>query len=127
MFDLTIIAEFEAAHYIPNYPGKCSRLHGHNWRIEVCVYGNKLDKLGMLIDFHDLKDEVKKITAKLDHYYLNETEPFCTISPTAENISKYIYEQLTTLPRISERCRVRYVKVWESPNSAVTYSQEENA
>jgi 6-pyruvoyltetrahydropterin/6-carboxytetrahydropterin synthase len=126
MFDLSILADFEAAHYIPNYPGKCSRLHGHNWRIEVSVYGNKLDKLGMLIDFHDLKAEVKKVTEKLDHYYLNEIEPFSSISPTAENIAKYIYEELHTLPRITENCKVRFVKVWESPNSAVSYSQEDN-
>ena len=124
MFELTITAEFEAAHYIPNYPGKCSRLHGHNWRIEVTVLGNTLDKLGMLIDFHDLKDEVKKVTAKLDHYYLNEVEPFSSIPPTAENIAKYMYEELSLLPHLTDRCKLKSVKVWESPTSAVSYSQE---
>lgn len=124
MFDLSITADFEAAHYIPHYPGKCSRLHGHNWRIEVGVCGDTLNKLGMLIDFHDLRAEVKKVSEKLDHYYLNEIEPFSAISPTAENIAKYIYDELNSLPQITDYCKVRFVKVWESPNSAVSYSQE---
>jgi 6-pyruvoyltetrahydropterin/6-carboxytetrahydropterin synthase len=126
MFELSITADFEAAHYIPNYPGKCSRLHGHNWRIEVCVSGQQLDQLGMVIDFHDLKTEVSKVTAKLDHYYLNEIQPFSSLSPTAENIAKFIYDELNSLPGITAKAKIRFVKVWESPNAAVTYLQEDN-
>lgn len=124
MFELTITVNFEAAHYINNYSGKCSRLHGHNWKVEVNIYGSKLDELGMLIDFRDLKATVNKIMLKLDHYCLNEIEPFCSINPTAENIAKYIYEQLLETREFDQDKKLRSVKVWESLNSAAAYSQE---
>ena len=124
MFELTINVNFEAAHYIKNYMGKCSRLHGHNWKVEVNIYGSKLNELGMLIDFHDLKNSVNKIMLKLDHYCLNEIEPFCTINPTAENIAQYIYEQLGETQEFDQNVKLRSVRVWESLNSAAAYSRE---
>jgi len=124
MFELTISVNFEAAHYINNYPGKCSRLHGHNWKVEVNIYGNELGELGMLVDFRDLKATVNKIMVNLDHYCLNEIEPFCKINPTAENIAKYIYDQLEETGEFSQDVKVRSVRIWESPNSAATYSRE---
>jgi 6-pyruvoyltetrahydropterin/6-carboxytetrahydropterin synthase len=124
MFELTITVNFEAAHCIKNYPGKCNRLHGHNWKVEVITCGEKLDELGMLVDFTDLKAAVNTIMTKLDHYYLNEIEPFCTINPTAENLAKYIYENLSKTPVFNANVKLRAIKVWESPNSAAAYSQE---
>lgn len=124
MFELTILVDFEAAHFIKDYPGKCSRLHGHNWKVEVAVCGNKLNQLGMLIDFHDLKAEVKHVIDTLDHRYLNELEPFKLTNSTAENIAKYIYEQIINRPTFVEtEVRVLFVKVWESAHSAVAYSE----
>ena len=76
MFELTIIEEFEAAHRLPDYEGKCCRLHGHNWRVEVVVRGTELDSSGLLIDFKVLKSHVAEVLLTLDHYYLNETEAF---------------------------------------------------
>ena len=58
MFELGITVHFDAAHCLPEYPGKCSRLHGHNWKIEVLVTGSRLNKQGMLVDFRDLKEAV---------------------------------------------------------------------
>ncbi len=124
MFELTIIVDFEAAHCIRDYPGKCSRLHGHNWKVEVLVSGSKLNKLGMIIDFRELKEEVNKVIMTLDHYYLNETEAFSEINPTAENIAKYIFDELVSKPAFSQDIKVRAIRVWESPHSAVTYCQE---
>lgn len=124
MFELIIIVDFEAAHFIREYPGKCSRLHGHNWQVEVTVSGNQLNHLGMLIDFRELKEEVNKVIVNLDHYYLNEIEPFCTINPTAENIAKYIFESLSVNPIFGGNVKIHLVKVWESPRSAVAYRPE---
>ena len=121
MYELTVTSEFEAAHLIPGYLGKCSRLHGHNWKIEVVVSGNELNDLGMVIDFVDIKIAVNKALDILDHAYLNELEPFKNIAPTAENIAKYIYDQLSENGSFSENIRLKYVKVWESPRSAVKY------
>ena len=55
MYELKVEGAFEAAHQIPNYPGKCARLHGHNWVVEATVKGTELDELGMLIDFKKVK------------------------------------------------------------------------
>ncbi len=125
MYELTVIVEFEAAHRIVDYPGKCNRLHGHNWSVEVNVVGNKLNDLGMLIDFKELKKEVNQMIDRLDHYYLNEIEAFKIMNPTAENIAKYIYDELEKSKLLSEDNRVKSIKVWESPKSAVTYSRGE--
>ncbi len=126
MFELSIVVNFEAAHNIVGYPGKCQRLHGHNWKIEITVLGKKLDKLGMLIDFKDLKQEVNKVAEDLDHCYLNELEPFTKNNPTAENISKYLYEKLASKDVFSEKkIKIKSAKVWEFPNSAISYCLED--
>ncbi|MDF2564565.1 MAG: queuosine biosynthesis protein QueD [Massilibacillus sp.] len=125
MYELTVIVEFEAAHRIVDYPGKCNRLHGHNWSVEVTVKGKNLNELGMLIDFKELKKEVNKTIDKLDHVYLNELDSFVEDNPTAENIAKYIYEQLEISPLFVNDIKVKMIKVWESQKSAVTYSKDE--
>ncbi len=121
MFELTTIVDFEAAHRLADYPGKCSRLHGHNWRVEVTVTGTELDKLGMLVDFRLLKQEVTAVIDTLDHYYLNEIEPFRTTNPTAENIARYVYRELAG--RLPAGVAAAAVKVWESPHSAAVYRE----
>lgn len=124
MFELTIIEEFEAAHRLPDYDGKCCRLHGHNWKVEVVVRGTELDSSGLLIDFKLLKVHVAEVLATLDHYYLNETPAFLTRPPTAEHIAKYVFESLAKLPAFGERVRISVVRVWESPRSCAAYIPE---
>jgi 6-pyruvoyltetrahydropterin/6-carboxytetrahydropterin synthase len=124
VYELTIIVNFEAAHRLPDYPGKCSRLHGHNWKVEVTVAGQELDKLGMLIDFRVLKQEVNKVIETLDHYYLNEIEPFREVNPTAENIARYIHGELNHHLASTRDVTVKSVKVWESLHSAAVYREE---
>ncbi|TWH49122.1 6-carboxytetrahydropterin synthase QueD [Sporomusa sp. KB1] len=121
MYELTILAEFEAAHQLPDYPGKCSRLHGHNWKVEVTVAGHELNHLGMVMDFKDLKAEVGKVIDKLDHYYLNDLPAFKAMNPTAENIAKYIYDSLAKQSSFQQTIKICCVQVWESPRSAVKY------
>lgn len=124
MFELTTIVDFEAAHRLADYPGKCCRLHGHNWRVEVTVAGQELDALGMLIDFRELKQEVGRVIDTLDHYYLNEIEPFRNVSPTAENIARYVFRELSGRLVPDRGVTVCQVKVWESPHSAAVYREE---
>lgn len=126
MFEIKVEAEFEAAHRIVNYPGKCDRLHGHNWKAELKIAGNVLDELGMLIDFKAAKAALKEVIDALDHRFLNELEPFSAKNPTAENIAQYIYHEIkkhtifqNTSARISSVC------VWESSRACVTYSEDE--
>ena len=121
MFELTIIVDFAAAHCLPEYPGKCQRLHGHNWKVEVIVQGEKLDKLGMLVDFGELKRQVNAVIDSLDHHYLNEMESFQHQNPTAENIACYIYEKMAERFPAAVGIRIQAVKVWESTQAAAMY------
>jgi 6-pyruvoyltetrahydropterin/6-carboxytetrahydropterin synthase len=122
-YTLKVVSDFAAAHSLRNYPGDCSRLHGHNWRLEVEVQASKLDELGMAIDFKTVKQLTKKVSDELDHGFLNEIPPFDTINPTAENIAAYIYRRLGE--EINEpRVRVHAVTVWETERACVRYTEE---
>jgi len=107
MYRLTKRLKFEAAHRIPGHPGKCDRLHGHTYFVDVEVKGTDLDALGILIDFNHLKE----LEALLpDHTYLNETLP--GIQTTAEGLSRHFYQVFKA--RVPE---VAAVTVHEGPNS----------
>jgi len=122
MYELTLREVFSAAHRLPNTGGRCERLHGHNWKVEVRVAADALDDGGMVIDFHDLREAVQEILDELDHSYLNELAAFQSRLPTAENLARYIYGGLAgRLP--SPRVRLTRVRVWESEDTAASYSE----
>ncbi len=127
MYILTVEDSFAAAHQLNGYMGKCENLHGHNWKIELEVAGHVLNDIGLLIDFHDLKDILKSVLADLDHVNLNETELFSTINPSSENIAQHIATDVQK--KISEGdfgkdIHVRAVTVWESGTSRCTFIPE---
>ncbi len=121
MYELTVKAEFEAAHFIKNYPGKCARLHGHNWIVEAVAKGGELNELGILIDFKILKAELNKVLDEFDHQYLNELEIFAKKNPTAEILAKVIFEKLSASEIFSGKNKLTAIKVYETPKSCVTY------
>lgn len=122
MYNLTIETEFAAAHRIKEAGGKCENLHGHTWKVQVTLQGKKLDERGILIDFREVKEIVKKSLDKLDHQYLNEV--LKNIEPTTENIAKYLFEKLEKELNL-ERVKLSKVKVGESDKTWVSYSEEE--
>ena len=80
MFRLVVKKEFSSAHILVGHPGACKRMHGHNWVVEAKVEGEQINKIGMVIDFKDIKNELENIISKLDHQYLNDIEPFMKIT-----------------------------------------------
>ncbi|MDP7553380.1 MAG: 6-carboxytetrahydropterin synthase QueD [Candidatus Thioglobus sp.] len=122
MFVLKIVTDFASAHSLRNYPGDCSRLHGHNWGVEVMVHSNKLDETGIAIDFREIKKQTRVVAKRLDHQYLNEIKPFDVLNPTAENIAKYFFDEVGSLIN-NQDVRVKEVTIWETPRAAVTYSE----
>ncbi|MCK4739782.1 MAG: 6-carboxytetrahydropterin synthase QueD [Deltaproteobacteria bacterium] len=120
MYELTIDTHFAAAHNLRGYEGACERLHGHNWIVRVYVQATELDDIDIAIDFKKLKSETNKVIERLDHYYLNKVEPFDKINTTAENISKYLYEEIGKLIN-DGNVRVSKIKVWESEKAAAAY------
>jgi len=119
MYELTVQAEFSAAHALRGYPGKCARLHGHNFKIEVVVCGTELDDLGMLVDFRKVKARLQEVTEAFDHRNLNEVPPFDERNPTAENLARYLYEQLSD--GLPAGTRVAATTVHETCRAAATY------
>ena len=118
MYSIKVESGFSSAHNLRGYKGKCEDLHGHNWRVEVVVSSQKVDKIGMVIDFKFLKAELNNILEKLDHKYLNNISIFKKINPTSENISRFIYEKLK-----SRRLDIKSVTVWENNTSCATYEE----
>jgi len=105
---------FDAAHFLPNYEGKCRNLHGHHWVVEVACSGEVNVDVGMVVDFKDLKGFCEEIEEKFDHTSLNR---FFGI-PTAENIARDIFKDFHAWCRTID-LNAEYVRVWESEDSMV--------
>jgi len=118
MIRLTVQGGFSSAHFLRNYNGKCERLHGHNWKVQIEVSGNSTDSQGLLMDFTFLKQELNKVLETLDHKVLNEdVEFFQKNNPTAENICRYIFENLKCSLN-NNNCKLTAVTVYETESSS---------
>jgi len=131
MYKVTKHIEFCYGHRLLNYAGKCRHLHGHNARVEVDIESERLDERGMVYDFGDIKEAIKKwIDETLDHnLLLNKADPVIPLlqtsgerfylldhNPTAESIAKLIYDHAR-----SQGLPVVEVRLWETPTSFATY------
>ena len=123
-YTLKILTDFASAHTLRGYPGECSRMHGHNWKVEVEVTADGLDQAGMGIDFKLIKQAARDVAGRLDHRYLNDVPPFDTTNPTAENIAAYLYGELSQRLN-SARVRVSSVTLWETERACVCYTEDE--
>jgi 6-pyruvoyltetrahydropterin/6-carboxytetrahydropterin synthase len=120
MFELKILNHFAAAHQLTMVAKKCENLHGHNWKVEVCIKGEGLNDAGVVVDFGILKGYVKEIMGRLDHKFLNELPYFENMAPSSENLALYIANSLQEMikePGLS----VSRVTTWESDDACATY------
>lgn len=122
-YQLKVVTEFASAHTLRGYPGACSRMHGHNWKVELEAIATSLDEVGMGIDFKKMKNAANEVGDEMDHRYLNELEPFTEINPTAENIAAYMYREISKRLN-SESITVSAVTLWETDRACVRYSEE---
>ena len=121
MYEVMIEEEFSAAHALRGYKGKCENLHGHNYKVEVYVRGERLDHVGMLVDFTQLKAVTRDLIRSLDHQNLNELKPFDNeINPSAENLAGFLLHHIAA-QMDDERAKVYKVRVWETSTSSATY------
>lgn len=124
MFEVTVEHTFAAGHALREYKGKCENVHGHNYRIQVTVEGARLNRIGLLVDFVDLKRCVRATCERLDHQFLNDVEPFTTLNPSAENLAKYLYDEVAAMLDLSTSdppVRISQVKVWETDTSIALF------
>jgi 6-pyruvoyltetrahydropterin/6-carboxytetrahydropterin synthase len=122
MYELKVITDFAAAHQLRNFRGECERLHGHNWRIEVVLSGDRLNEAGLLIDFRDVKTAANSILEDLDHSYLNDLPQFRDENPSSENIAAYLFQRLSSELN-SRHLKVTKVTAWESDSACASYGE----
>lgn len=123
MYKITVKSHFSAAHRLRGYKGKCENLHGHNWTVKAVIETIDLNKIGIVIDFHELKEMIGQVVKSLDHKYLNELYYFKKINPTSENIAKFIYDKLNS--KIKNRdIKLASVNIGETETSYATYQKE---
>ncbi|MCR4601615.1 MAG: 6-carboxytetrahydropterin synthase QueD [Clostridia bacterium] len=140
MFILRAENAFDSAHFLSDYEGKCRNIHGHRWKVQVEVQGRNLveegQNRGMVLDFGELKNDLKEECDALDHSLIFERgtlkektiealseENFrmkvVDFRPTAENFSKYFYE------RMKQRgYDVRMSTVYETPSNRASYIED---
>lgn len=126
---ITSESSFDAAHFLTNYEGKCKNIHGHRWRVVVTIKGELTN--GMLVDFGDFKKDIKDLCDYFDHSFIVEKGSLdkklfdllnkqfvlrvVEFRTTAENFSKYIFEEM------SKKYSVKDVCVYETPNNCARY------
>ncbi|MBI5631666.1 MAG: 6-carboxytetrahydropterin synthase [Elusimicrobia bacterium] len=133
MYTVTRVIHFCYGHRLLGYDGKCRHPHGHNGRIEVTIQREKLDGLGMVMDFEEIKENIQKwVDTELDHkMLLHEKDPLAGIlrklgepvvtmpeNPTAENIARLVYDHAT-----GKKLPVLSVRLWETVNSYAEYGK----
>jgi 6-pyruvoyltetrahydropterin/6-carboxytetrahydropterin synthase len=119
MFEVSVEETFAAGHALRGYKGKCENVHGHNYRVQLTVEGEQLDSIGLLLDFGEVKRLVREVVARLDHRFINDLPPFDVLNPSAENLAKYFYDEISS--SLSGSTRLGQVKIWETDITSATY------
>lgn len=116
---------FAAGHRIPDHPGECRYLHGHNYRVRVHVRAEKLDAIGMVVDFSRLREMTESVAGRFDHRVINDIPPFDSRNPTAEHIAEFLFhsmsEQMDQAEETAGRVKVCKIEVWENETSCAIY------
>ena len=123
MYHISVEQDFDAAHFLRGYQGKCEAVHGHRFRVVVTVKSPAVNDIGIAYDFTELKGHLREILSRFDHTCLNDVPPFDKINPSSENIATTVYNELH--PRLAGApVSISGVEVWESPQSRVVYNPD---
>lgn len=121
MYTISVQAHYDSAHRLRNYQGKCARLHGHRYVVEVALQTPVVGDSGMAYDFGDLKRHLEELAESLDHQNLNEVPPFTEIESTAENQARYFFDEMRKRLPEDLATGLLYARVWESPGQWAQY------
>jgi len=122
MFEVSVDETFSSGHALRGYKGKCENVHGHNYKVRVTLAGPELDSIGLLYDFVHLKQAIQGVIRTLDHRFLNDFAPFDTMNPSAENIARHIYEEISKqMKTVENGAAISHVTVWETDVTSATY------
>ena len=126
MYEISVEYSFAAGHALRGYKGKCENVHGHNYKVQVTIAGEKLNSIGLLMDFVDLRGTIKKVVERLDHRFLNDLPPFDQLNPSAENLAKYFCDEIQPQAR-AQGLRIHGVTIWETDVTSATYRPDGSA
>jgi 6-pyruvoyltetrahydropterin/6-carboxytetrahydropterin synthase len=121
MYTLSVEKVISTAHQLRDYKGPCARVHGHNWRVKLEVRSKKVDDTGIAVDFTILDEKLWEVIRPFDHQLINSVPPFDKLNPTAENIVKFIYDQLKNT--LTEEVSLKRVSIWETDEYMVSYEE----
>jgi 6-pyruvoyltetrahydropterin/6-carboxytetrahydropterin synthase len=123
MYLVSVQAHYDSAHFLRHYRGKCERLHGHRYIVELAMARDELDESGIAFDFVEVKRHLRDLANHLDHENLNELEPFTTVEPSAENQARYFHDELKRRLPPGMGAAIVYVRVWETPTQWAQYTE----
>ena len=122
MFEIAVEETFAAGHALRGYQGKCENVHGHNYKVRVVMTGEALNQVGLVYDFVELKKRMEEVIRNIDHKFLNDLPPFTELNPSAENIAKFFYDELSRrLAAGANGARLREVTIFETDTTTATY------
>ncbi len=121
VFTVSVQAHYDAAHFLRHYKGKCERLHGHRYVVDVAVRAAELNEAGIAFDFVDLKRELRDLADGLDHENLNDLPQFQEVETSAENQARYFFEELRKRLPEPLSSGLLYARVWETPTQWAQY------
>ena len=116
-FEISATRHFSAAHALRLYDGSLEPLHGHNWQVRVTVSAQKLDAIGVVMDFHELERLMHQIVGPMHNANLNDLPAFQTKNPSAENVAVHVGERL----RLPQQVSLKTVEVWETPECRAVF------
>ena len=127
MFEIFVEETFAAGHALRGYRGKCENPHGHNYRLRITLQGAELDQTGLLYDFVHLKQVIHTVMEGVDHKFLNDQAPFDKLNPSAENIAKYFYDEVSRQMAASQNgASIIRVDIWETDTTRASYMPQTN-
>ncbi len=121
MFTIKVETHFRASHQLTLSDGSKELLHQHDWIVTAKVSSDKLDSMGLVMDFGQLKAMVNEITSGFDNVRLDSIDYFQRNNPSAENVAKYIFEKL--VPKLPSGVKLRSIRVVEEPGCAAKFSK----
>lgn len=122
MYTVCVQAHYDSAHFLRHYKGKCERLHGHRYVVEVAVQTETLNEAGIAFDFVDLKRVLRELADELDHQNLNDLPQFEGRETSAEVQARYFYDELEARLPPEIGAGLLYAKVWETPTQWAQYT-----
>jgi 6-pyruvoyltetrahydropterin/6-carboxytetrahydropterin synthase len=116
-FQIATTRHFSAAHRLRLYDGSLEPVHGHNWAVKVTVQADRLDAIGVVMDFHELERLVDLLIVPMHNRHLNELPAFAELNPSAENLAVWIARSL----QLPGGVALVSVEVWETPENSAIY------